>query len=188
MATITDPSADLSPKAERTRAAILAAAQQTFSVQGYAATGIRTITAAAGVNPALVSRYFGSKEGLFEAALEASLDIGRVIPNDRAQFGRRLVDSLLNADGQVAPLPMLVLATGDPVAREIADRVLRRRVIGPMTEWLGGSEAEVRAARLLLVSAGLFIYRSLYPLAPLEGTLHPAIRGWLEREFQSLVD
>jgi AcrR family transcriptional regulator len=188
MATLIDPAAELSPKAERTRAAILAAAQQTFSAHGYAATGIRTITAAAGVNPALVSRYFGSKEGLFEAALEASLDIGLLTSQDRSQFGRRLLDSLLNVDGQAAPLPMLVLATGDPVAREIADRVLRRQVIGPLTAWLGGAEAEVRAARLLLVSAGLFLYRTLYPMAPLEGRLHPAMRSWLEREFQSLVD
>ena len=46
--------------ATRTRAAILHAAQQAFSTKGYLDTGVREITAAAGVNPALVSRYFGS--------------------------------------------------------------------------------------------------------------------------------
>lgn len=174
--------------AVRTRDAILAAAQEAFSTRGYAAVGVREITAAAEVNPALVSRYFGSKEGLFEAALDAALDVALLTERNRATFGRDLVESFARAETRRNPLPMLVLATGDPAARAIADRLLRARVIGPLTRWFGGAEAEVRAARLLLVSAGFYTYRLLYPLAPLEGSLDPAMREWLEAEFQSLVD
>lgn len=174
--------------AARTREAILAAAQQAFATRGYSATGLREITAAAGVNPALVSRYFGSKEGLFEAALDAALEVELLTERNRATFGRDLVELFTRAHGPAHPLPMLVLATGDPVTRQIADRVLRSRVIRPLARWFGGAEAEVRAARLLLVSAGFYIYRELYPLAPMEGGLDPAMRAWLEAEFQSLVD
>lgn len=172
----------------RTREAILVAAQQAFSTRGYSAAGVREVTAAAGVNPALVSRYFGSKEGLFEAALDASLSFEMLTARNRATFGRDLVEAFTADNTRTNPLPMLVLATGDPDARQIADRVLRARVIRPLTRWFGGPQAEVRAARLLLVSAGFFTYRLLYPLAPLEGTLDPAMRAWLEAEFQSLVD
>ena len=56
-----EPSAVKPRDAGRTRAAILDAAQEAFSSRGYLATGVREVTAAAGVNPALVSRYFGSK-------------------------------------------------------------------------------------------------------------------------------
>src|SRR3546814_5818792 len=60
--------------ADRTRQAILDAAQQVFAEKGFAEAGVRDITARAGVNPSLVSRYFGGKLKLFEAALDAALD------------------------------------------------------------------------------------------------------------------
>ena len=47
--------------ADRTKAAILFAAQQIFAEKGFADAGVRDITALAGVNPSLVSRYFGGK-------------------------------------------------------------------------------------------------------------------------------
>src|SRR3546814_3115503 len=47
--------------ADRTRQAILDAAQQVFAEKGFAEAGVRDITARAGVNPSLVSRYFGGK-------------------------------------------------------------------------------------------------------------------------------
>lgn len=179
-------------KSDRTRAAILRAAQTAFSTYGYAATGVRQITAVAGVTPALVNRYFGSKERLFEAALDDALQVEILTDRNRATFGRDLVATFSQdrngAEGRANPLPMLLLASGDPVAREIADRLLRERVIGPLTQWLGGAEAEVRAARLLLVSAGLFAYRLLYPLDVLTGGFDPAMRAWLEREFQEIVE
>lgn len=174
--------------AARTREAILHAAQDAFSSRGYAAAGVRDITAAAGVNPALVNRYFGSKESLFEAALDAALDVELLTERNRATFGRDLVAAFTAPGLRRNPLPMLVLATADPVARAIADRLLRSRVIGPLTRWFGEPEGAVRAARLLLVSAGFYTYRLLYPLTPLEGDLDPAMRAWLEQEFQSLVD
>src|SRR6185312_9822540 len=55
--------------AEETRAALLAAARLRFARDGYEATNLRDIAADAGVNVALIPRYFGSKEGLFQAAV-----------------------------------------------------------------------------------------------------------------------
>ena len=49
-----------------TREAILAAASDEFAERGFALGSMRAICANAGVNSALASRYFGSKEGLYK--------------------------------------------------------------------------------------------------------------------------
>lgn len=51
-----------------TRETILAVARRGFASRGYDATSLRAIATEAGVDPALVIHYFGSKEGLFTAA------------------------------------------------------------------------------------------------------------------------
>src|SRR4051794_28229234 len=56
-----------------TKARILAAAQRLFAAEGYERTTVRAIAAAAAADPALVVRYFGSKEGLF--ALTTAFDL-----------------------------------------------------------------------------------------------------------------
>ncbi|CAB3773511.1 TetR family transcriptional regulator [Burkholderia sp. MSh2] len=50
--------------------ALLRCAQQMFARQGYAATSMREIAGLAGVNQALISHHFGSKEGLWAAVIE----------------------------------------------------------------------------------------------------------------------
>jgi hypothetical protein len=53
----------------RTADAILQAARTQFTHFGYDGIGLRAIADLAGVNVALIGRYFGSKEGLFLAAV-----------------------------------------------------------------------------------------------------------------------
>ena len=54
--------------AAQTRADILDAARRRFATDGYEPTTLRTIAADVGVDAALVSRYFGSKQDLFATA------------------------------------------------------------------------------------------------------------------------
>ena len=61
----------------RTREAILNAARHSFAARGYDGTTIRGIAADAGVNPALVHHFYGTKEGLFAAAMKLP-----VLPSD----------------------------------------------------------------------------------------------------------
>ena len=62
-----DPAID--SRSGRTRTAILTAARAQFTETGFDGTGLRVIAGRAGVNVALISRYFGSKDGLFLAAI-----------------------------------------------------------------------------------------------------------------------
>lgn len=184
-----DPLAIKPRDAGRTRAAILDAAQEAFSSRGYLATGVRDVTAAAGVNPALVSRYFGSKERLYEAALGDLLDARLVTGAGRARFGAAMVRLLASGTPtRRNPLPMMVLASADPGARAITARLLRALFLVPMTEWLGTGEGASRAARFVILASGLTLYRDLYPLESLTGDLDAETRAWIEAAFQSLVD
>jgi AcrR family transcriptional regulator len=56
------------------RAKLLYAAASLFAEQGYAATSTRAIAAHAGCNLALISHYFGSKEGLLKALVARSFE------------------------------------------------------------------------------------------------------------------
>jgi AcrR family transcriptional regulator len=73
--------------ADATRAEILAAARQRFGAEGYERTTLRAVAADVGVDPALVIRYFGSKQQLFAAAAEFTLhlpDLTTLAPDDMA--------------------------------------------------------------------------------------------------------
>lgn len=74
--------------AEATRAAILAAARARFGADGYERTTLRAVAADVGVDPALVIRYFGSKQDLFAAAAEFTIefpDLGSLPPDRLAE-------------------------------------------------------------------------------------------------------
>ncbi|MCP9275105.1 TetR/AcrR family transcriptional regulator [Mycolicibacterium arenosum] len=79
--------------AAETRADILAAARTRFGADGYERTTLRAVAADVGVDPALVIRYFGSKQDLFAAAAEFTLDLPDLtgVPPDR------VADALLPA-------------------------------------------------------------------------------------------
>jgi AcrR family transcriptional regulator len=62
------------PGAPDTRAEILDAARALFAERGFAGTSIRGIAADAGVDPALVHHYFGTKDDLFVASLQLPVD------------------------------------------------------------------------------------------------------------------
>lgn len=182
---------DLRPPrdAQRTRAAILAAAQEAFSVRGYSDTGVREITAAAGVNPALVSRYFGSKERLYEEALSALLGAELIVDLQRETFGESVVALLTSAQrSQRNPLPMMMLASADPTARAITDRLLKQLFVEPLGRWYGSERGAGKAACFSALASGLTVYRELYPLEAFGPDMTAETRSWLAASFQSLID
>jgi AcrR family transcriptional regulator len=82
--------------AAATKERILDTAEALFMEHGFEATGLRSITAAAGVNLAAVNYHFGTKEELFESVLTRRLD-----PMNQERL--QLLDQL---ERDAAPLPL----------------------------------------------------------------------------------
>jgi AcrR family transcriptional regulator len=79
-----------SPRSESTRAAILAAARRRFAADGYERTTIRAVAADAGIDPSMVMRYYGSKDGLFAAAADLDLRLPDLTAVPRERLGETL--------------------------------------------------------------------------------------------------
>ncbi len=175
--------------AAEARARLLSAAQRLFSTTGYAATGVRELAGAAGLDAALVRRYFGSKEKLFRAALVESLDIEQMLNTPRPRFGVHVAAYFLDRDhGAPNPLPMMLLGATDPRARAVALSTLQERVICPLAEWIGGEDSLARAARISMICSGFFTYWKLLPLDVFASGIDPKTRHWLEETLQAEID
>jgi TetR/AcrR family transcriptional regulator len=124
------------------KAAILEAAVREFSVAGYSGGRVERIAEQAGVNKQLLFHYFGSKDGLFQGALEAmlprldSLAPASPSPVDRA---RSLILAISNS---LSSVPGLVGIFADSQANPSFPRQSKRR----LDEWLDGALRSLAAA------------------------------------------
>src|SRR5215475_12345758 len=94
-------------RSDLTRAAILKAARRRFAADGYERATIRAIAAEAGIDPAMVMRYYGNKERLFAAAAEFDLRLPDAAQLPRSGYGKALVQHFLDrweADGTFVAL------------------------------------------------------------------------------------
>lgn len=176
--------------AAATREAILTAARIAFTRVGYDGAGVREIAALAGANQALLNRYFGSKEALFEAAVPAAFDVKPLLPETAEGFAQTLARFVLTKDkdpvnGFDATHAMLRSA-GNPKAAELMRRGMEANFIGPLAEWMGEPDAEVRAAMFVAVLSGVAIMRDVLRIDPLQGEIDRAER-WLTPLLDLLI-
>lgn len=83
-------------RSDATRTAILAAARERFAADGYERATIRAIAKDARIDPSMVMRYYGSKEGLFAAVLDVDLRLPDPAGFDPHDVGRVLVSHFLD--------------------------------------------------------------------------------------------
>ena len=141
--------------ADRTRAAILAAARECFTETGYDGTGLRAIAGRAGANVALVQRYFGSKQGLFLAAIPPHLDISLLLDGPMTEFGIRAAAILrMKKDRGFDPMLALLRALSTPSLAPVLAETLSRQVIAPLAARIKGHDSGLRAALIISHLAG----------------------------------
>jgi AcrR family transcriptional regulator len=164
------------PGNQDTREAILAAAQEAFADRGFDAASIRAIAAAAGVDPALVHHYFGTKDQLFLDAMQAPFDpaeaLSTVLEKGRDGVGERLVRTMLGVWDGAAGGPAAAIVRS-AVSNELFARMLRefvthrilRRIAKDLDlapdEWL------VRTSLVAGQIAGLIMMRYIVKLEPM---------------------
>lgn len=83
-------------RSDATRTAILDAARERFAADGYERATIRAIARDANIDPSMVMRYYGSKEGLFAAAVAVDLKLPDLTALPREEVGRALVTHFLD--------------------------------------------------------------------------------------------
>lgn len=180
---------DEAPKGDAvaTRARILLTAKQVFSKRGYSECGVRDIAGELGLSATILLRYYGSKAGLFEAALRDALRSEPVFP-PRDQYGAFIAGRLTDPDHDMNPHAMCVLATAHEEAREIAARVLQELAVAPMAAWLGSPDAEARARQILALCSGFVLYTFQLTVAAGHPRVDAAMVSWLTQSVQRIVD
>jgi AcrR family transcriptional regulator len=164
------------PGNQDTRASILEAARASFAEKGYDKASIRAIAGDAGVDPALVHHYFGTKEKLFLAVMNAPINPGELIPQalegPREQAGERLVRTALGVwDSSAGSAALAVFRSA--LSNEWTARLLRefvvtqilRRAVGEIIE--DPSEAPMRTALVATQIAGTMVARYVLKIEPL---------------------
>jgi AcrR family transcriptional regulator len=147
--------------ATRSRELLLRAATELFAEHGFDRTTVREIADRAGVDAALIARYFGSKGGLYIASLRA--ENGDRVPPDLLHPGRmrELLDRL-SRRGTGPVLQSAVRAHDDVSVREAARAELQSRMVGPLrarfTE-LGLDRPQLRAEVAIAAFAGIALGR-----------------------------
>lgn len=185
------------PGGPDTRGEILSAARASFADRGFDRTTIRGVAGEAGVDPALVHHYFGSKEDLFLAALEIPVDPRTLIPQVFAPgldgVGERLLRMFLGVwDQPENNQPLRAFLRTAFVADETADllrdgvaRVVLRAVI-PQLEPVG--DAEVRATLVASQLVGVIMARYVLRIDPLASLPAESVVAWIAPNIQRYVD
>ena len=148
-------------RSERTRAEILAAARRRFAEDGYDRATIRAIATDAGIDPSMVMRYYGSKEGLFAAAVDVDLRLPDVAGLPRERIGETLVRHFVRRWDDDHTLIVLLRSA---VTNEGAADRLRAIFTDQITALTGDpSRAALIAAQML----GIALCRYVLVLPPL---------------------
>lgn len=138
-----------------TRDVIARCARELFDQQGYPATSVRAIAAAAGIDPALVIRYFGSKEELFVRVMGLAEHPGPVLEGPTATVGVRLVTYVLAPERAAIRrhISAMMRASDYDSVRATLQETVRRLFMETLAQRLEGPDAALRA-RLITAQIG----------------------------------
>jgi AcrR family transcriptional regulator len=163
------------PGVSGTREAILDAARRAFAEQGYQRATIRGVAELAGVDPALVHHYFGTKQELFVAAVQLPVNpveqLAAVLAEEPDLVGRRLVETFLSIwDHAADQSPLLALvrsAVGDEQAAGMLREFITEELLGEIARRLGSPDARLRATLVGSQVVGLILVRYIIKVEPL---------------------
>ncbi|MEO3786161.1 TetR family transcriptional regulator [Actinocorallia sp. B10E7] len=157
-----------------TRDQILDVARRRFLHGGYQAVTLRAVAAEAGVDVALISYYFGSKKGLFGAALALAVNpaetLARTAEGDPATFPQRALRDLLalwEDPESGAPLRALIVgAVHDQAIAALVKEMLEQEMIDKIAARIGGRDSRKRAGAFCAHITGLVVTRYILRLEP----------------------
>ncbi|MDP9817011.1 AcrR family transcriptional regulator [Spirilliplanes yamanashiensis] len=184
-----------------TRESILAAAREAFAERGFDKTSIRAIATAAGVDPALVHHYFGTKDKLFVASMNVPFDPRELLPSILAggaeEAGARFVRVFLgiwDSPAGAAGVALMRSAVSHDWAARLIREFIATQVLRRVTAGLGidPDEATMRASLVASQMAGLAMARYILKFEPLASappeTLVAAVAPTIQRYLTGDLD
>jgi AcrR family transcriptional regulator len=183
------------PGTTDTRAVILAAAKAEFAEKGFDKASVRGIARAAKVDPALVHHYFGSKDDLLLASLEAPFDPRQIIASlteaGADGLGQRIAETFLTVwDDEHQRVPFVALfksAMTTPAAADQLRNGIVRMVQASVSAAIDTDDADLRAQLIVSQMLGMAMARYVLVLEPLASTpreevarrLGPVLQGYI---------
>jgi AcrR family transcriptional regulator len=166
------------PGKTNTRNVILAAARRMFAETGFDKTSVRDVATAAGVDPAMIRHYFGSKAELFRATMgwpfEPADITARITAGDRGEIGERLARAFFEAWEQPdSRAPLLAILRGAATHDESANLVrqfIQREVYSHIAAGLAQPDAELRIDLAMSQLLGIAYLRHILHVEPIAST------------------
>ncbi|MEU3245853.1 MULTISPECIES: TetR/AcrR family transcriptional regulator [unclassified Streptomyces] len=180
------PSRTQTQAAPATRDRILDAAREEFSERGYEKTSVRGIAKAAGVDSALVHHYFGTKEQVFEAAVEVAFAPALAAPTAVEDgpldgIGERLTRFIFGVwENPATRAPLLAIirsAVNNETAAAVFRRLIAAQLLRRIAQRVDLPDAEIRAELAAAQLVGVAMLRYVIKVEPLASAdLEPIIR------------
>lgn len=162
------------------RERILEAARAEFAQRGYDKTSVRGIAKSAGVDAALVHHYFGTKDEVFEAAVEMTLEPVQLVPavvgagTSLDGVGERMARYFIEVWENPATRAQLLALFRSALTHEAAAKVLRtfvlRRVLERVAADLDVPDPRFRVELAASHLVGVAVLRYVLKVEPLAST------------------
>lgn len=181
---------------------ILDAARMLFGARGYASTTVKSVAAAAGVAPTVISSLYRNKESLFAAALRLPFDPAQAFPLLIAQgidgLGERLVRMSLSLMDDPEVRRDLAAAAAGPGAGSDASSLIEQTrglvdylqevLVDPLANLLGVPDARMRASLITASLGGMVGVRYVLRIEPLASASTDDVVAMVAPSIQRLLD
>ncbi|MEU1179238.1 TetR family transcriptional regulator [Streptomyces sp. NPDC005820] len=173
-------------RSDATRTAILDAARERFAADGYEKATIRAIAKDAGIDPSMVMRYYGNKEGLFAATVSVDLKLPDLSALPREDTGHALVTHFLTMWERNEVLTALLrVGVTNEAGAERMQSIFRDQIL-PVAHLAcpDPEQAPTRAGLAATQLLGLALTRYVLRLPPAVALSREEIAAWLSPTIQ----
>lgn len=176
-------------RSDTTRSAILVAARERFAADGYDRATIRSIAARANIDPSMVMRYYGNKEGLFAAAAEFDLRFPDLGQSPRESLGELLIAHFVELWDAGDELQLLLRTSAtNPAAAERMQEIFAGQLVPAIAalhpKRATAAELATRAGLAASQVLGMALCRYVLKLAPVVAMDAAAVVAWLGPTLQ----